>query len=480
LDCLGILPEEEVNILIIVPRYAGRIVDYYNLPMGLLYVASQARKNNNVSILNLNEVMPQDYERVIKYRAKEADVVMTGGLSTHYGLVKEIVDIVKRCEDVLVVVGGGLVSSQPEVISENLNADIFVAGEAETFSMFELGPIRKIVRTNTVAKKDLDNLLPAYDLFNMELYLGLQRPSDSHYRDIVDSPRELAVIASRGCPFNCTFCFHPTGNSYRQRSLDSVFSEIEMLKENYGINIIAVYDELFSSDKPRLMEFCERIRKLGLHWSCQLRVDSVDKESMKLLKDSRCYIISFGIESASDFILENFRKHTTVKQINNALGWAKEFGIVVQGNIIFGAEGETKETLAESVKWWNEHKEYSLSVGPVIPYPGTLMYKHMLDAGKIDPVKFLEAECPALNCSKMSNEDYAEILKDVVSPLPVQIYDVGYEQSLDFYGRVKLAFKVKCPYCGFEQQHTNYAMDMVGAGIKWCKNCAGRYFMKGQ
>jgi radical SAM superfamily enzyme YgiQ (UPF0313 family) len=460
-----------MTALIIVPPYASRIVDYYNLPMGLLYVASAVRKTHDVKILNLNEIPRENYERVIRYHATDATVMMTGGLSVHYNILKEIVDIVDRNTDIPIVLGGGIVSSQPELISTLFNADIFVTGEADEFEMIEddFG-IRSI---DTVSTNKLDIAMPAYDLFNMESYLGLQRPSDSHYRAIVDNPREAAIIASRGCPYNCTFCFHPTGNKYRQRSLNSVFTEIEYLVEHYNINILAIYDECFATSKPRLTEFCERIRKYNLHWSCQLRVDSVDLDTMKMLKDSGCYIISFGIESASDRILKNYNKHITVAQINKALEWSKQVGIVVQGNIILGAEEETVETIKESLEWWKKHREYHFSIGPVIPYPGTEMYKNAVAAGKINPVKFLEDGCPAVNCCNVSFEMPSDITQELVP-----IFDVGYEDLLDFYGRVKLSFKTKCPYCGYEQTRSNYAMDMVGSGIKWCSNCHMRYFIK--
>jgi anaerobic magnesium-protoporphyrin IX monomethyl ester cyclase len=469
-----------MNALIIVPPLASKPVQYYNLPMGLLYVASAIRGQCDTTILNLTEHPYWWHERIIKYRAKEADVVFIGGLSVHYRAIKRIVDIVKKYCDIPVIVGGGLVTSQPEIVSKMLNADVFVSGEGDEFDMFgEYSNLVRMVIMKTVPRDKLDILMPAYDLFNMELYLGLQRPSDSIYRAVTDFPRDAAIIASRGCPYNCTFCFHPTGNTYRQRSLYSVFDEIEFLKETYNINILSVYDECFAMKKERLVEFCDRIGKMKLHWSCQLRVDSVDKEIMKMLRDSGCYIISFGIESASNKILANFRKNITVQQINNALDWAKQYDIVVQGNLILGAEEETEETIAESMRWWEAHREYNLSVGMVIPYPGTVMYRNAVAKGLIDPVKFLEEDCPVVNCSNVPKSVYDNVEKKLTMQKAATIYDVRYGENLDFYGRVQLQFKVKCPHCASEQTKTNFALDAVGMGVKYCTNCKGRYFMYG-
>jgi radical SAM superfamily enzyme YgiQ (UPF0313 family) len=378
-----------------------------------------------------------------------------------------------------IVVGGGLVTSQPEIMSGLLkNVDVFIYGESDQLDIPNNCHFSQILIMNTVHKDILDITFPAYDLFNMDLYLALQRPSDSHYRAIVDHPREAAIIASRGCPYNCTFCFHPTGNTYRQRSIDSVFTEIEMLKEDYNINILSVYDECFAISKSRLTKFCERIKKLKLHWSCQLRVDGIDEDDIKMLADSGCYIISFGIESASDVILRNYKKNITVKQINNALEWSKKARIVVQGNIILGAEEETLETVEESMKWWSEHKEFNLSVGPVIPYPGTEMYKRAVEKGLIDPVHFLEQGCPAVNCANLNIEEVSKLIYKYAIQTFTTTYDVGFESNIDDFGRVKISFKSKCPHCGQIQERNNYAIDMVESGIKWCSLCKGRYFLR--
>jgi radical SAM superfamily enzyme YgiQ (UPF0313 family) len=468
-----------MKALIIVPRYANRPVDYYNLPMGMLYLATAIRKQADVSILNLNEILQQDVEHIIKRRVKNVDIVFTGGLSVHFMQIKDILRMVRTYSKAKIVVGGGLVTSQPEIMSGLLkNVDVFIYGESDQLDIPNNCHFSQILIMNTVHKDILDITFPAYDLFNMDLYLALQRPSDSHYRAIINYPREAAIIASRGCPYNCTFCFHPTGNTYRQRSLNSVFIEIEMLKEDYNINILSVYDECFAISKSRLTEFCERIKKLKLYWSCQLRVDGIDENDMKMLADSGCYIISFGIESASDVILRNYKKNITVKQINNALEWSKKAGIVVQGNIILGAEEETLDTVEESMKWWAEHKEFNLSVGPVIPYPGTEMYKRAVEKGLIDSKIFLEQGCPDVNCAELDIIESNKIITKYLSQSFSTIYDVCYESNLDNFGRVKLTFKNKCPYCDAVQIRENFSMDAVEEGVKWCNTCKGRYFLR--
>lgn len=76
--------------------------------------------------------------------------------------------------------------------------------------------------------------------------------------------RAAVLITSRGCPYNCIFCFYTQGDGYRMRSLDNVFCEIDWLVEKYDIKSILILDELFGGNNERLKKFCERIKKYNL------------------------------------------------------------------------------------------------------------------------------------------------------------------------------------------------------------------------
>ena len=477
-----------MQILIIVPPFTNKPASFYNLPMGLLYLATVLENlGHHVVILNLNESSDGDYERVIRYNVQNTDVIMIGGLSVFYNVVKSIITIIRKYSCSRIVVGGGLVTSQPEFISKHLDADHFVSGECEDVVQDVLKFDKRVYYAKgQVQVEKLNTLMPAYHLFNMELYLGLQRPSDGHYRSIVDNPRESALIASRGCPYQCTFCFHPTGLKYRARSLNSVFKEIDILVENYNINILAIYDELFSISKERLVDFCERIKKYKLFWSCQLRVDSVTEDDLAMMKDSGCYILSLGIESGSNAILKSYKKGITVAQIDKTLELTKKIGIAVQGNILIGAEAETRDTVCESLEWWKKHAPYKFALTYVIPYPGTELYKNAVVNGKIDELAFLEAGCPTVNCTTLSDNDSKEINDELIttwnsvnSMAFVSNQDlVLTADKFDSYGRAKLSFDATCPYCKTVDRRHNFALDGLSNGIFFCRNCFMRYHFK--
>lgn len=181
---------------------------------------------------------------------------------------------------------------------------------------------------------------------------------------------------SRSCPYNCTFCFHSSGTKYRQRSLDSVFKELDMLTSKYTIKNIAITDELFAAKKEYVNEFCVRIKKYNIGFSVALRVDIVTRELLTMLKDSGCLSIGYGLESADNKILKSMRKNITIEQIENALILTNEVGINMQANFIFGDIAETVETSNNTINWWLAHNEFQINLRFIIVFPGTYLYKY--------------------------------------------------------------------------------------------------------
>jgi radical SAM superfamily enzyme YgiQ (UPF0313 family) len=243
---------------------------------------------------------------------------------------------------------------------------------------------------------ELDELpFPDYEGLGVRAYLDRQLCGDEHYLYAVDKPRCLPVISSRSCPHNCSFCFHPLGKIYRQRSLDNFFSEIEFLIEKYQINMVAVLDELISVFPERINLFCERIKKYNLKWMAQMRVDSVNQDTINMLKDAGCIQISYGIEHVNQTILENYNKKTTLKQIESALEMTYAAGIGIQGNILLGGPAETDATIEEAIAWAGKNKKYMLNLTAVIPYPGTDLFYYGVKHGYIK--RFIEEGCPFVN-----------------------------------------------------------------------------------
>lgn len=207
---------------------------------------------------------------------------------------------------------------------------------------------------------DLDTLpLPARHLLPLSRYQALGYP--------------ISIITSRGCPYSCIFCLgrRMVGNKVRQRSAPLVVDEIEQIL-SYGIDRINVADDLFVSHRGKVKEVCEEIlrRDLRFAWSAFARVNTVDRETLLLMRKAGCDSVSFGVESGNAEMLKRIGKGITREQVKEAVSLCKEAGIIPHTSFIVGLPGETAETLRET-------EEFAAGLGSLYgyhflaPFPGT-------------------------------------------------------------------------------------------------------------
>lgn len=492
-----------MRVLIVLPRFVGRPGQYYLLPVGLLYIsAALKRAGFAVTCLNLNhEATPPEELMPRIIRQHQIDLVLTGGLSAHYHAVRQVLDAARMAGPrVMTMIGGGLLSSEPELIMNALRPDIGVIGEGEdtvvevVHALAQGGPLENVAGLiyweapgrlrQTPARpaiRDLDRIpFPDYEGFGVEQYLDLQLPNTERDFHPFDNPRRLSIISSRSCPYNCTFCYHPIGNVYRQRSLDNLFQEIEHLKNKFRINMLIILDELFSMDQDRLHEFCRRMKPLGLKWEAQIRVDNIDRAMLATMKDSGCYCISYGLESGSDVVLKSMRKNIRVEQIKQALDMTWEAGIGVQGNFLFGDPAETPATAAETLDLWLQLKKHNIYMVPVELYPGTRIYKKALEKGVIqNRLAFIEAGCPVENLTDMSQDQFLHtlllmhLLRKIYQSSPARILALGEQAGVERHGRRLLRMKIQCPHCDQVVEYGN--MDLKGHRKIGCRACNRRF-----
>ncbi|MHB8829904.1 MAG: B12-binding domain-containing radical SAM protein [Syntrophales bacterium] len=183
----------------------------------------------------------------------------------------------------------------------------------------------------------------------------------------------ISIITSRGCPYSCIFCQgrRMVGNKVRMRRPVLVVDEIEQIIA-YGINRINVADDLFVSSPQRVKEVCEEIVRRGLRfsWSAFARVNTVDKDTLILMRETGCDSISFGVETGNPEMMERIRKKITLDQVRHAVSLCREAGIIPHTSFIAGLPGETPETLRET-------EEFASRLGSLYgyhllaPFPGT-------------------------------------------------------------------------------------------------------------
>lgn len=423
----------KLNVLYVVPRYQTYgMSGHYVMPLGILYVAAYVKQSAvaNVFTLNLNHEDGEEAE-VLSYfiRTNDIQVVGVGGLSGEYRDIARIISLVRQIrKDIIVMVGGGIVTADPYTAMNALgNADFGIIGEGEITSVELLNAIQQNIAFSSVdgiiyrkdedwrctsSRKeivDLDSLpFPDYEGFNYQTYL-------KNNPDLSDEGKRytpVSVVGGRSCKYNCTFCFHPSGTVYRQRSLDSIFSEIDYLVNHYNVTYVALREELFATDNKRVADFCKRMEKYDVDWSIQLRIDCINAELVDLLKGTRCRYVFVGIESACDEVLKSMRKGITLQQIDSALNLLKKANLNSRSGIIFGDTVETYASALFTLDWFRNNKDkYRMFVDMIIAFPGSVLYKRAVRAGTIpDPVQFLKDGCPIVNVSSMSNEEFTQVV----------------------------------------------------------------------
>ncbi len=205
------------------------------------------------------------------------------------------------------------------------------------------------------------------------------------YRLPLKGRRFLMVAPVRGCPYRCTFCTAPLyyGHRLRRRPVAQVVEEMAVGVSRYGIREFFIWADTFTADRRYVQELCRTILEKGLRisWTCNSRVDTIDEETLRLMKQAGLWMISFGLESGNDAILAASGKGITAAQSRAAVNLTNRIGIRTAGHFIFGLPGETEATMAETL---DMALSLPLDIGQfytAAPFPGTALYNEALEKG---------------------------------------------------------------------------------------------------
>ena len=368
------------------------------VPLGLAYIGAIFRDNHcQVKIIDASAPYAsysiEDIEREVK--EYEPDIV---GVTLTVIFAKYAYEILKRLSKnpgLILIVGGPHASILPRE-PLRYGADIVVRGEGEETCLDILDYLkgeRKLEDILGISYKnsrgefidnpprslifDLDTLpLPAKDLFKKE--------------DFVRTPADLIrfsyVMTGRGCPGDCAYCANKLvwGRQVRSRSAENIISEIEFLRENYGLKKIQFIDDSFTADRKKVLELCERIiEKLpGLEWNCITRTDLVDLALLQKMKKAGCSHINYGLESGDMETLKKIGKGIAPEYSEKVIRWTKESGITVGVNFMQGFPWEMPANLQKTRIFIKKIKGFVRDIMPggiLIPYPGTRIYQDYKD-----------------------------------------------------------------------------------------------------
>lgn len=232
---------------------------------------------------------------------------------------------------------------------------------------------------------DLDSLpFPDRDLIDQR-----------HYRqELCMHEPYFQMIGSRGCPFHCIFCLWVPvlfKKKVRLRKVETIVDEIAHLQERYGAREVFFYDDTVNISVKRVIDLSNEIIKRGIKiaWVANMRVDQCSEEMLRVAKQSGCRQIIFGIETGSQWMMDNVvNKKITLDQARDAVRWAKKTKILAHCDFVVGLPGETRETLDETRRFIKSLQPDAFQVGLATPYPGTTFYDMVKDKIASDWEKF--------------------------------------------------------------------------------------------
>jgi len=363
------------------------------VPLGLAYIAAYLEKNG------FGDIKVVDYNVESEACLPKADVV---GITATTPLIKSAWKIAKKAKTTgaVTIIGGPHVSALPEESIQKPEVDFVVVGEREE-TMLELCLViekrkkdfskikglvfkkgRKIIYNSPRPFiKDLDSLpFPAYHFFKLPLYTSIQ-PLVS-----IRKP-SASIMTSRGCPFNCNFCYKGTfGRVWRARGIEDVLREWKYLVQELKVEEIALMDDGFNIDVQRAITICQEIKKRGLviPWRAHngIRADRAPIKLLRAMKDSGCRLIGFGVESGCQRVLNSIGKDLDLKKVMRTFKNCRKLGILTMAFFMVGNLGENKKTMEKTIQFALDLDPDFAQFTNATPFPGTRLFKKIKKEGK--------------------------------------------------------------------------------------------------
>lgn len=203
----------------------------------------------------------------------------------------------------------------------------------------------------------------------------------------VQTERDMPIIASRGCPYQCTFCSSPTmwTTRYILRDVEDLIAEIKAYIARYQITALQFYDLTAITKKRWTVEFCNRLIAEGIDikWSLPsgTRSEALDGETLSFLKRTNCNYLVYAPESGSPETLEKIKKRIDLNSLTGSVLEAKRQGIIVRTNLIIGFPHETRRNVFQTISYglylaWKGADEVSINI--FSPYPGTEIFNSLI------------------------------------------------------------------------------------------------------
>lgn len=331
-----------MKLELLVPPSAFLINPMAFPPLGVLYVAAAAEAAGaDVRVTDLSVQARPEWD---------PDLVGVSALTPHVRAVRDLLPSMP----VPVILGGAHFDVRPEDYLR-VGASAVSRGDGEaTITQFLRG-----ARGVLTGKVD-DWPMPARHLIDL-----------SRYSYTMDRVPTTSMVTSRGCPFSCAYCCRTSlARSVRLNPIERVHEEVEAIT-HLGYRGIMLYDDELNIDIARLAALCDVMRHARVTWRGFVRADLFTEAQARMCKESGCYELCAGVESASDAILKGIGKGARVEDATRCRHICRDYGIRFKAFMVIGLPGETEDTVKATEAWLLAERPDDFDLAPFVPFPGS-------------------------------------------------------------------------------------------------------------
>lgn len=420
-----------------------------NAPIGLAYIAAVLKQEGipykvidavgeGMDTITAYPARPDmlmqglTYDQIIERIPAESDIIgFTCMFSTLWPITREIIEKTRiRFPHALLVLGGEHGTAVPEISLRTSKLDMICLGEGietvvriirgyrqdpssrahwkEIKGICFLDDSGEIVNTGLSQRvREVDQIpFPDWDSIPVREYI------DRHQINGANLGRSMQLLATWGCPYQCTFCSNPAMWTQRwiPRSPKLVADEMQLYKEKYNVTNFDFQDLTAMVRRSWVLEFAKELidRKLNVTWQLPsgTRAEVFDAEVAKALYDSGLRLLSFAPESGSEYMLKLIKKQVNIPKMLKAMKVAIDAGLKLSCFIVIGFPGETRETLKDTMRLIRKMAilgVHDVAVTKFVPYPGSQLFRELQAQGKIKldddffimPMDFYTAKAPS-------------------------------------------------------------------------------------
>lgn len=439
------------KVLLIMPSPVNRISFINTMPpLGILYISSFLESKGIVADVIDCNVSDIDYSI-----ANDYDFIC---FSVNCGNITNTLNMAKCIKEKYgkeIIVGGPQATSEPDFFLDKKYIDGVVIGEGE-YTLYEYIKNKKLVKGIYLKDrnkkiifeggrpfiKDLDSLpFPAFNKIDITKYavpIKKKKPIST-------------ILTSRGCPFNCIFCFHALGYRFRPRSAQNVVDEMEWQINNFGVREFCLGDDNISLDMDRAKKIFKGIIdkkfKAVLQLYNGIRADKIDEELLILMKKAKLWLMNVSPESGDLESIRLMKKEFDKEIVKKVIKMSKAMGFFTYSNFMVGFPWETEEHIRKTIDFAVELDTDITGFSRVTAFPGTKLYEMCKLDYKMDKDIGLFYSEPKFNISKLSNSRINKLIKEAYRRCyfrPSKIFRILKNLRLrDVYALVKYSLSTK-------------------------------------